>query len=234
MEPQWRRLVFQFREHLQWKYCLAGLIPDWNNFVDDANSVVRPAQLGPLWMQAKHASGMPMDPAVWHRSPIRSSFPACIAVKCAFLQSDIYGERYLRMAREAVMVQGKDVSSNEVLMSIASELSGEMPAFNVTRFISDYNDGEGRDAFRKDWMEARARGIQRFPTLLFSGSNGESALISGYNAFSLLRSVLIRVAPHLAEIQTEGSLDDYRVYWGSVTAREEEEFNEEWAERVKS
>src|SRR5437868_2342868 len=87
MEPHWRMFAYQFRDSISWRYCMSGLIPTWNNYVDEVNAVSRPAQLGPVWFQAGKISGMPVNGKMWHDTQPRSSFPACIAVKCAFLQS---------------------------------------------------------------------------------------------------------------------------------------------------
>ena len=210
MEPQWRKFAYQFKDYLSWRYCLSGLIPDWNNFVDDTNTVMRPSQLGPLWMQAHHASGMPIDPTIWHKAPPSSSFPACIATKCAFLQNETAGEQYLRLTREAVMTKGFDVSSNDVLLMIASSLAQSNSAFSLNQFVADYNGESGKEAFRKDWLECRGKGITRSPMFIISNSAGESSMVSGYQPFSTLRAALTRVAPGLAAIEVNQSVEDFR------------------------
>lgn len=86
-EPQWRRFLYEFRGKIRYRYCMGGLLPQWNNYNDAINSVTRPIQRGPVWMHAKQMSGMPIDQNIWMRDPPSSSYPACIAVKCAALQS---------------------------------------------------------------------------------------------------------------------------------------------------
>ena len=94
-EPQWRRLQYELQEKLSVRYCLGGLIANWKNFNDDVNSISRPFQMGPLWAQAQSVSGMPMQDLVWVNDPPATSYPACIAVKCASMQSRYAGERFL-------------------------------------------------------------------------------------------------------------------------------------------
>ncbi len=87
-EPQWRRLRYEFEGRISWQYIMGGLLPGWNNYNDELNSVSRPVQMGPVWMQASHISGMPMPNRIWLEDPPASSYPACIAVKCAQPQTD--------------------------------------------------------------------------------------------------------------------------------------------------
>lgn len=223
LEPRWRKFVFLYREHISWRYCLSGLIPDWNNFFDEANSITRPAQLGPIWMEAQMASGMPIASAVWHVSPPSSSFPACIAVKCACLQSSEIGELYLRRVREAIMIERRDISKSDVLMNIARRLANEVPGLDLEQFTSHYKGPVGADAFRKDWLEARGLGITRYPTITMSVGGGR-VMVSGYSAFATLRNALLHVAPQLSLVENRSPLEDYRRYWPFLTEREEAEF----------
>jgi predicted DsbA family dithiol-disulfide isomerase len=201
---------------------MCGLIPDWNNYHDVENSVVRPGQMGPLWMEAHRASGMPMDFSIWHRQPPGSSFPACVAVKCVFLQSDNLGEQFLRAVRESIMIEGKDISRDEVLMNIAGKMS-KNSRLDLSRFSAHYFGTEGKDAFRRDWLEARGLGIGRYPTIIMKG-HAEGTMISGYRSFSSLCAALLHVAPHLSQRVGNNSVTEYRSFWGTLTPREEIEF----------
>src|SRR6478609_7542743 len=86
-EPQWRRLRYELGNQMRFRYCMGGLLADWEKYNDPMNAVSRPSQMGPLWFEAKYISGMPIREHIWHKDPPASSYPACIAVKCAALQS---------------------------------------------------------------------------------------------------------------------------------------------------
>ena len=60
-EPQWRLLLYAFAGRLAWRYRMGGMISGWDRYDDPVNAVHRPAQMGPVWMQAQHTSGMPID-----------------------------------------------------------------------------------------------------------------------------------------------------------------------------
>src|SRR4051812_29789560 len=106
-EPQWRKLQYELQDHLVFRYIMTGLLPSWQNFNDPLYSVSRPQQMGPVWMEAAKVSGMPIYDRIWVEDPPASSYPACIAVKSVQLQSTTAAARYLRMLREAAMMQGK-------------------------------------------------------------------------------------------------------------------------------
>src|SRR5687768_15102586 len=68
-EPQWRKLRYEFEGEFSWRYCMGGLIPSWKNFNDVTNFVSRPIQMGPVWMEASHNSGMKIESSIWAEDP---------------------------------------------------------------------------------------------------------------------------------------------------------------------
>jgi protein-disulfide isomerase-like protein with CxxC motif len=86
-EPHWRRLRAEFGAALDCRYRMAGMIADWGSYSDPLNSVSRPLQMGPIWREAQHLAGVAVDDRIWALDPPASSYPACLAVKAAELQS---------------------------------------------------------------------------------------------------------------------------------------------------
>ena len=218
-EPQWRRLCYEFRNHIEWQYCMGGLISNWNNYNDSLNSVSRPLQMGPVWMQAHHVSGMPMQDRIWMSDPPQSSYPACVAVKCAALQSKVAEEKYLRYAREAVMLKGKNIARQHILFEIAEQLTDDVK-FNAQQFRKDYTTGAGIEAFKRDLQQAQYKNINRFPTLIIS-NNKSGVVITGYRSYNSLVDALKNFIP-LNAIETI-DIDDYKKYYYHLTEREIEE-----------
>ncbi len=203
---------------------MGGLLPDWNTYNDPLNSVSRPLQMGPLWMEARHISGMPIKDTVWHQNPPESSFPACIAVKCAGLQSADAAESYLRRCREAVMLHGKNIAKQEVLLEIADELTKEYPhLLDPRRFREDWQTGAGKDTFREDLQAVRIHNFGRFPTLTIQQPGKAGVVIVGYRPYSVLLDAIKQVAPQLEPSQKSPTAEVYRNYWGNVTERELDE-----------
>jgi putative protein-disulfide isomerase len=219
-EPQWRRFRYEFRDHIAFEYRMGGLISNWNNYNDTVNSISRPLQMGPLWMQAHYMSGMPVKDRIWMYDPPQSSYPACVAVKCAGLQSRDAEEKFLRYAREAVMIKGLNIARQNVLFEIAGQLNDEIN-FNAHRFKEDYTSGAGIEPFKKDLQQVQYKNINRFPTLTISNSDKGGVIVTGYRSYDSLLDVIKNFIPltQLKPIVTE----DYKNYYTHLTEREIEE-----------
>lgn len=190
-EPQWRRLLLHYGHKIKWRYCMGGLLPSWKNFIDQLNFVSRPAQMGPVWMEASHVTGMPIESTIWIHNPPQSSYPACIAVKAAGLQSFVAEETYLRKLREAIMIQKQDISSLNVLLDVAAGVASMLPgSFDYLRFKKEIHSEEALEAFRKDIAEAGSKQINRFPTLLFRMTGKPSLIMPGYRPYKAANTIL--------------------------------------------
>lgn len=224
-EPQWRRLQYEFQNLIHCRYVMGGLLPGWKSFNDPLFSVSRPMQMGPVWHEASVESGMKIYDKIWVEDPPASSYPACIAVKCAELQSPEAGIKYLRMVREAVMLHGKNISKQEVLISAAESLSNNWPAFlDTQRFRHDLSESDnGIEAFREDINEVQSRNITRFPTLIIRSLNKSSIMITGYRPYAVLLDAIRQVTDPEYVKQKPESKEAYLNYWGNITPREIEE-----------
>lgn len=223
MEPQWRRFRYEYRGQVQWRYCMGGLLPGWNQFSDAVQGVSRPAQMGPLWMEAAHLSGMPIDNTIWALDPPASSYPACIAVKCAQEQSAEAGELYLRQLREAVMLRGENMASFDRLLRLAASLAAQHPALlNLERFLQNLEANKGKDAFRTDLEEVRSKAIRRFPSLVFRRKGAAPLILQGYRPYAVWLELMQTLAPELVR-KPAASADDYEAFWGSLQEREKRE-----------
>lgn len=223
-EPQWRRLRYDFSGKIKWRYRMAGMLPSWDSYDDPINSVNRPLQMGPVWLEAKHISGMPINDKVWFHNPPASSFPACVAVKCAGLQSPEAEEWYLRRTREAIMLQGKDISTQEVLLSIAKKLTEDKPhILDPDQFRTDLETGKGNEAFRQDLEKTRYHQISRYPTLTIQKPGQAGVMITGYRPYDILLQAFQQLAPDLKPNQKNPDTTAYKAFWSGLTERELQE-----------
>lgn len=222
MEPQMRKLRFLLKDRLNVKYIMGGLIRDWNHYSDHMNDISRPSQMGPLWMEAKHITGQPMQEFLWVNDPVDSTYPACMAVKAAQRQSFIAGEAMLRELREAVMIQQKNIGEKKVILEIAEDLENK-GVLDLSLFKSVWMSEEAANLFRSDLEQIKIKGISRFPTLLIS--YGERTIqITGYRPFSVLLDAFKNLDPHL-NIDEDIDADKYKNSWVRLTDRELEEIN---------
>jgi putative protein-disulfide isomerase len=190
MEQQLARLEKESPAYINWRYCMGGLLPGWSLFADNQNNILRPAQLGPLWMHAGETLGLTIAHRIWVEDPPATSYPACIAVKCAALQSAKAGKLYLHYVRKAVMVHGLNIAKQDELLEVAKKTAVLFPGFSLRRFEEDMKSGEGIEAFRKDLQEVKYRNINRFPTLLIQRDGAPGLLVTGYRPAEVLINII--------------------------------------------
>ena len=138
--------------------------------------------------------GMPFDrERVSSRlGKFRSTWPACIAAKAAFLQGEAEGSRYLRRMREAIELEGVDVDPPHAQVALAEEVG-----LDTARFDRALTSGEARRAFDEDRAECAQQSVSGFPTFAFQ--RGQVRVeIDGYQPWDHFADALSKLAPDLA------------------------------------
>jgi predicted DsbA family dithiol-disulfide isomerase len=195
LQPHWKKLTEDYAHLIQWRYVMCGMIQDWNTYNDPMNSVNKPLQLGPVWMHASQISGVHMDYSIWHSDPPASSFPSCLAVKCAGMQSETAGELLLMRLREAVMTKGLNIAKSSVILSVAQEVAREYEGlFDLNFFEECWKKDAGVESFRADLQQARFLKIGRYPTLTFTKDKAKGIMITGYRPYDILVDALRQIA----------------------------------------
>jgi predicted DsbA family dithiol-disulfide isomerase len=175
-EPARRRLSIEFGADLSITYVMGGLAREY-----EAPHEPRLTE----WLDWTDRSGMPFDPRIWSEGPLRSSYPACMAVKAAAEQGAEAADRYLRGLREGIFCFRRRLDAAEALVEAARGAR-----VDATRFRSDLESHAIVEAFGADLEEtrtippeARQRGGVAaagspggdrlvFPTLRFEGDGG--------------------------------------------------------------
>jgi protein-disulfide isomerase-like protein with CxxC motif len=103
------------------------------------------------WLEHADRSGMPFDPRLWSEGPIRSSYPACMAVKAAAEQGPEAAGRYLRALREGLMCFRRRLDAKEALVEEARGTG-----LDVARFRIDLDSHAMVEAFGADLEATRA------------------------------------------------------------------------------
>ncbi len=83
------------------------------------------------WLERAADGGMPLDPLLWEEGPIRSTYPACMAVKAA-AEQDLAAD-YLRSLREGLLCFRRKLDTSEALV----EAGAAAPGLDVERFRID-------------------------------------------------------------------------------------------------
>lgn len=220
MEPAWRKLIYQYGSSLNYKYCMAGLLADWKFFNDTINCVSRPIQMAPFWSEIGHRSGMPINSLLWMTDPPASSYPACVAVKAASLQSKKAEELVLRALRKAVVTEGRNIAKREQLFAVCDDLNAKFNAalFDFDKWKADICSGAATNLFRIDLQEVQLKKINRFPSLTLRYRD-KYVMLTGFRPFSELLRVLEKLADDLP-LPDPIEEDHYSKFWFDVTERE--------------
>jgi putative protein-disulfide isomerase len=198
-EPVRQQVQQYCADAVRWRYCLGGLIPDWQSFRDPMNAVHKPAQLAPAWYHVGQTTGVALDPSIWQQDPPASSYPACIAVKAAALQGEEHEARYLQAVRAAVMTQRRNVARTDVLLGIAEEIA-DGGGFDPRQFAEDLRGEPARTAFAADLRECQSRQVGRFPSFVLRGPVC-SRIVVGYRPFDLFLQVLHAAGMEVARLE---------------------------------
>ena len=159
-EPALRRLMVEFGADLSITYVMGGL----------AREYAEPHEPRLLeWLGHSDRSGMPLDPRLWVEGPIRSSYPACMAVKAAADQGPEAAGRYLRALREGLMCFRRKLDAKEALVEEARGAG-----LDVARFRNDVDSHAIVEAFGTD-LEATRAHARELPFLVV----GDEELVLG-------------------------------------------------------
>ena len=220
LEPQLRKLRFLLKDRLHLNYVMGGLLREWKNFNDQMNDIARPAQLGPLWMQARNMSGQPIEENIWISNPVDTSYLACMAVKAAALQSKVAEEAMLRKLREAVMMHQRNIGELEVVLAVAEDLD-QKQILKKDTFRDDLFSEKVSKSFKEDLNRTKAGSVTRFPTFLINYKE-KTYQITGYRPFKELKKTFLLIKPDL-ELDREIDEEEYMNSWETLTDRELEE-----------
>jgi len=173
VEPMVRRLMADFGDELDFRYVMGGLAREWGPG-DHARLITD-------WLDQADATRMPFDPRIWRDSPLRSSYPACMAMKAAADQNQ--AGPYLRALREGIFCERRKLDTPDALTDAATRVG-----LDTDRFKLDIASNAVVEAFGMDLEIARevpekaraadvvesAAGRERvpLPSMYFTGEDG--------------------------------------------------------------
>jgi thioredoxin family protein len=217
--------MVEFGDELGFTYVMGGLARDYEADYEDRDAGIGGARdvytsLLLHWLDRADSSGMPLDPRLWVEGPIKTTFPACMAVKAAAEQADDGGYRYLRTLREGLMCFRRKLDTVEALVEEARRAG-----LDVARFRIDLESHASVEAFGADLEEtrtippeARERGGAKqgqggerlvFPTFRFTGEDGQSHWAFGERSYDELRAAALAAGARPAG-EVPGVLDALR------------------------
>jgi len=116
IEPQLRKLKLEYGHLIDIDYKMGGLLPDWKY---NSGGISKPADVAHHWDEVSAYYNMPIDGDVWLEDPLSSSYPPSIAFKAAQMQHKEKAVVFLRVMREMLFLQKKNICKWEHLHKAA-------------------------------------------------------------------------------------------------------------------
>jgi putative protein-disulfide isomerase len=230
-EPAVRKLMTEFGDSLQWTFTMAGLARD----LAPGESPAAPlppetrARLMEEWLRVSEQTAAPLDPLLWAEGALRTTYPACMAVKGAAEQAADGGYAYLRRLREALMCERRKLDGAEALADEARR-SG----LDVERFRLDLRSHAITEAFGADLEATEAlgaeigqpagpgspgRGGTPLPTVVFTAAQ-RRVVVAGMAPYDAYRDAAVAcgAGPAGGQLTVEQALGRF----GRLTTREVE------------
>jgi putative protein-disulfide isomerase len=209
-----RRLMVEFGADLSFTYVMGGLARDYQAGYADAEAGIAADRVYETlllhWLERADRSRMPIDPRLWSEGPIRSTYPACMAVKAAAEQGPEATERYLRALREGLLCFRRKLDAPEALVEEARSARLDIKRFRIDSQSHAILEAFGADLeeIRSPPEEARARGGVKqgqggerlvFPSIRFDGGDGAAQWVFGDASYDAWRESALAAGARPAE-----------------------------------
>ncbi len=200
IEPQLRKLKLEYGKYIEIEYRMGGLLPDWSY---NSGGISKPSDVAHHWDEVSILYDMPIDGDVWLEDPLVSSYPPSIAFKAAQLQDQEKAISFLRVMREMVFLEKKNITKWEHISAAA-----QIAELNIEQLKTDV-DGKAKTLFEEDLNLAREYGVRGFPTMFFIENLGNKEIVYGSKAYVSYEMVILKIQSDI--IKSEYSKD-----WGSL------------------
>lgn len=182
-EPVYERLADLYKGCITFRYVMSGLVRDVSDFMLPEELALPPEngiraynkRLAEIYLSEEGIGGLPMNMEGFHLfdAAHRSSYPLCVAYKAAQLADPQKADAYLYRLRRATIVESRQTTLDDELISIAEEAG-----INVDRFRQNYMDGSALAAFKEDLEYTHSMGVRSLPACLVQCER-RTALVSG-------------------------------------------------------
>lgn len=204
IEPQLRKLKLEYGDYFEIDYRMGGLLPDWSY---NSGGISKPSDVAHHWDEASLYYEMPIDGNVWLEDPLDSSYPSCIAMKGAQMQSKEKAVKFMRILREKLYLDKKNIAKWENIAE-AAKISG----LDVQKLKADYDDAE--ELFQEDLNLAKTLGVRGFPTLFLADADNNQLTVYGSKPYSSYENALLTLFPKAKKknIKNENPLDLFEIF----------------------
>jgi len=186
IEPQLRKLKLEYGHEIDIEYHMGGLLPDWSY---NSGGISKPSDVAHHWDEVSKYYEMPIDGDIWLEDPLNSSYPPSITFKAAQIQSEDKAVEFLRVIREMVFLEKKNITKWEHLVTAAAKVG-----LDTVKLHQD-NESLAKDLFQQDLNLAKQMGVRGFPSVFFTDSTGKSEFVYGFKPYSTFETSLLKIYP---------------------------------------
>ncbi len=187
IEPEIKRFKRDFGSYVDVNVRMGGLLPGWKGFSDGGNGINKPSDVAGHWDEVGRASGMSIDGDIWLEDPLESSYPASIAFKAVEIAEPRASGRFLRILREMVFLEKKNIARKENLELAMGRAGADVGEVNLL-----IENGTAEKAFEADLEEGRRLGVRGFPAFIAFGADGTGYRASGIYSSDQLRDLFYK------------------------------------------
>jgi predicted DsbA family dithiol-disulfide isomerase len=240
-EPALRRLIWEFEGELEFVWVMGGLARRFGSEYRDEDGAIGSgpdcfADLMSHWLNVAGKTGMPCDPRLWTANPISSTYPACIAIEAASEQGWEAGYRYLRRAREGLMIERRKLDNPSALLAEAQAAGLDAARFEIAlgshapvEALSDHIDEvrEIPEVARAAGKLSQTEGRERlsFPSAVFVGADGQRRGVWGWQPLQAYREAALAAGASQVNHGPLAPLDAVERF-GRIATREAEELGQ--------
>ncbi len=205
IEPQLRKLKLEYGDYFEIDYRMGGLLPDWSY---NSGGISKPADVAHHWDEASLHYEMPIDGDVWLEDPLDSSYPSCIAMKAAQIQSKDKAVKFMRILREKLYLEKKNIAKWENIAQAA-----KLADLDLVKLKKDY-DGDAKKLFEEDLKLGKSLGVRGFPTLFFSDGNNNQLTVYGSKPYASYENALQALFPEAKKkaFLNENTMSLFEIY----------------------
>jgi predicted DsbA family dithiol-disulfide isomerase len=212
IEPQLRKLKLEYGDYFEIDYHMGGLLPSWD--VYNSGGISKPSDVASHWEEAGDYYEMPIDGDVWFEDPFDSSYPPSIAVKAAELQGKEKAVAFMRKLRQMLFLEKRNITKWEYLQQAAREVG-----LDTFQFKADY-EGRANELFQEDLNLGRQLGVRGFPTLFFTDSDNNQALVYGFRPYENYEEAIKKFVPDAQKKAYDHSPLDVFSYFDTLMTKE--------------
>lgn len=200
IEPQLRKLKLEYGDALDIEYRMGGLLPDWSY---NSGGISKPADVAHHWDEVSTHYDMPIDGDVWLEDPLDSSYPPSIAFKASQLQDNEKAIQFLRILREMVFLEKKNIAKWAHIAEAAKRVE-----LDVSLLKTDF-EGSANDLFQDDLKLGKELGVRGFPSLYFVDEYGNKEFVYGFKPYAFYEDAILKLAPWIVK-------NIYNSHWEAI------------------